>query len=293
MIIKLITLSLSLILFTSCSKTQERPLVISTDVWIGAAPLYYAHAMGWLSDDNIQMLQVDTIDKNLEMYDSQASDVFTGTEHEYQRAKLKHPDLIVPIIHDRSYGGDLILANQSLEKIIQSNEKIHVYVELNTVGEDMLEYFIADHNISKERLVIYNRHQPEIGQVENTKDAPTTLLITYNPLDIPLKEAGFIEVANSKNDNYLVVDTFITSAKTYKEHEEQFRSLIKNLNRSVDVYNKDPKAFYETVKSYLQNPSYKEFEMMRKNVQWLNNNISKELLERMEKAKLPTKDLIL
>lgn len=292
MLKNVIALTFSVLLFTSCSKPQEKPLVISTDIWIGAAPLYYAHAMGWLGENNIQMLQVDTIDKNLEMYDSKASDIFTGTEHEYHRAKMKHPELIVPIIHDRSYGGDVILSNQSQETLRQSHQKIEVYVELNTVGEDMLEYFIADNKISKDRLIIHDRHQPEISQIRNTPASGPIILITYNPLDLELKKYGFSEIASSKNDAYLVVDTFITSAKTYKEHEEQLRSLNESLKRSVDAYNKDPKGFYTKVKPYLEDPTYEEFETMRKNVQWLNNTISTELLARMEKAKLPTKDLI-
>ncbi len=109
---------LAILIFSSCSEAEKKPpLVLSTDTWVGAAPLYYAHSMGWLEEANIQMLQTDSIDENLEHYNSGAADIITGTAHEYRRLKTSHPDLIPIIIYDRSYGGDVILSNRTLTQI--------------------------------------------------------------------------------------------------------------------------------------------------------------------------------
>lgn len=264
-------LVLALIL-TGCSKDErEQPLVISTDTWIGLAPLYYAHAMGWLKEANIEFLQAKSIEENLHFYESHASDVVTGTVHEYGRLKKKNPDIIPIIIYDRSYGGDVILSNQTTQQLKMAKKKIEVYVELDTVGEDMLNYFLEEHNISKERLNIYSRSQEEIVALNGSVLSASVIAVTYNPHDTILKEHGFKEIANSKNDQYFIVDSFMATGTITKRHAQQIKQLKAIIDKGVASYEDNPKSFYAVVKPYFGDPSYEEFEAMRKNIQWINN----------------------
>jgi NitT/TauT family transport system substrate-binding protein len=283
------------LILTGCNTASryEAPLVVSTDTWIGAAPLYYAHAKGWLKEANIEMLQTDSIDENLRLYDKNASDVITGTEHEYLRLKKIHNDIIPIIIYDRSYGGDVVFSNNTIEQLKQSKEKIDVFLELDTVGEDMLDYFIAEHNLTHEQFNVYNRSQEEIENIDNSNVKKPLLCVTYNPHDLVLKKRGLQEVASSKNDAYVVVDSFMTSRKTYVQHKEQLQTLAMLMKKAVASYHDDPKLFYMTVKPYLNSPSFEEFEQMSTHIQWINKqSITPKMKQKLEKLKYPVSELI-
>lgn len=276
-----------------CSSVEEKPLVISVDTWIGASPLYYAHAKGWLREANIEILQADSIEENLNLYEIGASDVVTGTQHEYFRLKLYHKDLIPIILYDRSYGGDVILSNRTVQQLIQSNAKTSVYVELDTVGEDMLNYFLAEHNLSKDQVHIYNRGQEEIKRVGNRNSDESLIIVTYNPHDLVLKQQGFKELASSKNDHYVVVDSFMTSRQVYAQHKEQLQKLKALMDKAVAADHTNPKLFYTTVKPYLHNPSFEEFEQMLANIRWINNETLPPIMKKkLDEIEYPVSELI-
>lgn len=284
----------AMLMLSSCSEVQEKPpLVISTDTWIGAAPLYYAHAMGWLREANIEMLQADSINENLERYNSGAADIVTGTVHEYHRLKQKHSDLIPIIIYDRSYGGDVILSNKTPLQIGELKEKVDLYLENNTVNEEMLNYFLVDNNFSIEQFTLYDRTQNEISKLNTSPSSKPLVVITYSPYDAVLKKQGFFEIASSKNDRYLVVDGFYISRKMAVEHPVQTKALREAFTRGVAAYHRNPKAFYETVKRNLGGVSYEEFGQMIQNIQWMDDHkLSTKMLQQLQKSHFPTEELI-
>lgn len=282
------------VIVTGCSKEErEEPLVISTDTWIGLAPLYYAHAKGWLKEANIEFLQTKSIEENLHLYETHASDVVTGTVHEYERLKKKDAELIPIIIYDRSYGGDVILSNKTPQQLKMEKNKIEVYVELDTVGEDLMNYFIEEHNLSKERLTVYNRNQGEIEVLDARTLRIPVVAVTYNPYDIVLKEHGFKEVASSKNDQYMIIDSFMTTRTVAKQHAQQMKQLKAIMEKAVAAYERNPKAFYATVKSYLGHPTYDEFDAMRKNIQWVSNGqLTPQMKSKLDQIDYPIAELI-
>lgn len=281
------------LILCGCTQKEEKPLVISSDMWIGATPLYYAHAKGWLAEANIEMLHVGSIEANLNLYETHASDLVTGTQHEYKRLLKTHPDIIPQIVYDRSYGGDIILSNRTIQQLSASTDKINVFVELDTVGEDMLNYFLAENKISRDNLNVFNRNQEEIESTRKSSDGGPIIAVVYNPHDLPLKEHGFKEIASSKNDAYVVVDGIYCTRATAKEHKERLAGLKKLLEKSVEAYYKNPKEFYATVKSYLGHPSYVEFEQMRGNIQWIKNEeIPEQMQQKMNEMHYPVTELI-
>lgn len=267
--------------------------MISTDVWIGSAPLYYAHAAGWLKEANIELLLADSIEDNQRIYDLNVSSLFTGTLHEYLRAKKKHPDLIPILIYDRSYGGDLILSNRTLDELKESKGGIDTYVEADTVGEEMIRYFLDDTNLSADRLNIIHRHLEEIVLLQNPPASPPTLVVTYNPHDLLLKQQGFRKIADSKNDRYLVVDAIYTSMETYRRDYDRLVLLKSAMERAHLIYQSDPHTFYTKIKPYLRDISYEEFREMGSNIRWIDQNrLPPNVRLHLESSGLPTHTLI-
>lgn len=283
----------AVLMLGGCTQKEEKPLIISSDMWIGAAPLYYAHAKGWLKEANIEMLQAGSIEANLNLYETHASDLVTATQHEYKRLVKTHPEMIPQILYDRSYGGDMILSNRTVQQLMASTDKIDVFVELDTVGEDMLNYFLAENKISKDNLNVFSRNQEEIGLTPNSPSGGPIIVVTYNPHDLILKEHGFKEIASSKNDAYVVVDGIFCTRAMAKEHKEQLVRLKKLMEKSVEAYTKNPKEFYATVQSYLGHPSYAEFEQMRGNIQWIKNEeIPAVMKQKLIEIHYPVAELI-
>lgn len=284
---------LLVVMFSSCSQKQEKePLVISVDPWIGSAPFYYAHAKGWLEKANIQLILAPSIGENLRIFESGASDMFTATQHEYFSERKTHPDLI-PIIHyDRSFGGDIVMANRTNDQLLNSSEPIDMYFEADTVNEEMADYWMIDNNISEERVHVHPRVQDEIVKMKSDRTASPIVLVTYNPHNLILEKNGFHEIASTKNDNYLVIDAVYTSFKLYQQNKETFNKLSDAAKRAIKAYETNPKEFYETIKPYFGNPSYKDFLAMKKNVQWFAQSPSPELSKRLTNIEFPTKDLI-
>ena len=217
----------------------------------------------------------------------------TATQHEYQRLLKTHPDVIPTIIYDRSYGGDMVLANRTPQQLLESTEKIDVFVELDTVGEDMLNYFLAESTIAKDKLNIFSRNQEEIESTQNSANSGPIIIATYNPHDLVLKEHGFKEVASSRSDSYIVVDGIFCTRDMAKKHREELKTLKTLLEKSVEAYHKNPKEFYATVKSYLGHPTYPEFEQMRRNIKWLKNEeLSAGMKQKLSAINYPVTELI-
>jgi len=249
--------------------------------------------MGWLEEANIEMLQTNSIDENLEHYNSGAADIVTGTAHEYRRLTLSHSDLIPIIIYDRSYGGDVILSNRSLPQVQQTQDKIDIYLEKDTVSEEMLNYFLGENNLSKQRFTLYDRNQNEIETLMASPLTPPVIVITYNPHDIVLKKQGFFELASSKHERYIIVDAIYLSSQIAAKHPEQMKALRNVFGAGVRAYHHNPKAFYETVKPYLGTLSYEEFTQMIGNIQWTEDHkLTPQMLQQLQRNHFPTQDLI-
>jgi NitT/TauT family transport system substrate-binding protein len=279
---------------TSCSQEHKKPpLVISVDQWIGLAPIYYAHSKGWLAQANIQLLVAPSISENLRIFESGASDMFTATQHEYFRERKTHPDLIPVIHYDRSFGGDIVMANRTNKELLLGNEIIDVYIEADTVNEEMLDYWIKDTKISRQRLHIHSRVQDEIATIKSSPNEHPIMLVTYNPHNLSLEKNGFHEIASSKNENYLVIDAMYTSSKLYRDRLQTFQKLNDIRKRAIKAYESNPKKFYEVVKPYLSNPGYDEFLEMKQNIQWVTQTPSPNLSRRLQEIKFPAKDLLL
>lgn len=280
-------------MLTSCSQENNKPIVISTNAWIGYSPLFYAREMGWLKEANVELISVVSLGESMHLYNAGSSDLFTGTQHEFLAQREIHDGLIPIMLMDKSNGGDMIMSNRTIEELKQSDQKIDVYLEMGSINQDLLEYFITKEGISKDRLNILNRIQDEIKLIENTPKSPMTLIITYNPYNLELVQNGFTEIESTKtSNNLIVVDAIYTSSGFYAQHEAELQKLDKIIDKALAVLQKDPKAYYEKVKLYLDNPTYEEFLEMNNNIVWLHEKLTPSDQESLSKIAFPIKDII-
>lgn len=290
----LISLAFIMMAFSACSLIkEEKPIVISTNAWIGYSPLFYAREMGWLEEANIELLSVVSLGENMHLYSSGASDAFTGTQHEFNKQRDDHPDLIPIMLFDQSNGGDAIMSNRTIEQLQKSSEKIEVYLEMNSINEELLNYFLKQYHISQDKLIYKSRAQDEIQLLKNMDESLPTLIVTYDPYNMALEKNGFTQIASTKNNNDLfVVDAMYVSSKIFYDKKETFEKLNAVVERSISALQKNPKDFYQKVKPYLDNPTYDEFTQMLENIKWIHQTPSQQLQKRMEEIQFPSKDIM-
>jgi hypothetical protein len=65
------------------------------------------------------------------------------------------------------------------------------------------------------------------------------------------------------------------------------------MDKAVSAYHANPKSFYKGVKPYLNNVGFEEFEQMRTNIRWINNEaLSPVMKKKLEEINYPVGELI-
>lgn len=283
-----------LVLFlASCSSNQPPRLKISATTWIGYSPLFYAKEKGWLEPLNIKLLNVSSLSENMYLYEAGNADAYVGTQYEYSLIVKKDSSLMPIMLFDRSFGGDMILSNSTLDTLQNSSAPIDAHLELDSINSTLLNDFLKTNKIDKKRINYINMDQAEISSLKKKKMSRDALIVTYIPYDVQLKKSGFVEIASTKTSlDLVVIDALFTTEKKFNEHKEQFVALKKLVDDAVIALSENPEEFYETIKPYLLEVSYEEFIESLNDIIWINNDVSPELMKRIQKADLPTRNLI-
>lgn len=293
MVKKLSSALLVMLLLTSCAKTPYEPLKISATTWIGYSPLFYAKEQGWLSPLNIKLLHVSSLSENMYLFQAGNADAYVGTQYEYSVLSKNDASMLPVMLFDRSYGGDIVMSNWSVEKLKATSRSIDVYLEMDSVNSLILKDFIKNYGLKDKQLNYRNEDQASISLLQAPRLNRPSLVITYAPYNIALEKQGFNELASTRDGlGLLVVDALFTRTQSFEKHTEQFHQLKTLVDRAVNDLHADPYAFYQVVKPYMLEVSYEEFETSLQSIIWVNQGISDELDARIKQANFPTRGLI-
>ncbi len=282
-----------LLLFSACSTPTDNQIRLSTTTWIGYTPLFYAKQKGWLDEINIKLINVVSLSENMYLYQGGNSDAYCGTQYEHAIMKDTIPSLIPIILFDRSNGGDIIMSNQSIQTLQNSEKPIHTYLEMDSINYTLLQDFLTKFKIEESRIVYMDRDQAEISSIHNTEPDQLTLIVTYIPFNTTLEKNGFTEILSTKNGlDLLVVDALFTRKEFLESHKQQFLALKQLIDEAILVAQKEPEKFFTTVKPYMNGITYEEFLHSLDDIVWINSTSDPQLLERMRQASFPVKELL-
>jgi len=277
----------------SCTSSQPPRLKISATTWIGYSPLFYAKEKGWLKPLNIKLLNVSSLSENMYLYEAGNADAYVGTQYEYSLIVKKDPSLMPIILFDRSYGGDMILSNATIDTLTSSPGTIDAYLELDSINSTLLNDFIQRYALDRKRINYINMDQAQISTLQSKDIKRDALVVTYIPYDVQLRKKGFAEIASTKNNlDLLVVDALFTTEKKFNRHKKQFIALKKLVDDAVVALKSNPEEFYQTISHYMLELSYEEFIKSLDDIIWINKTVSSKLEKRIRKANFPTRNLI-
>ena len=280
-----------IILFSSCSSHKEqKALTISTNSWIGYAPLFYAKEKGYLDKLNIKLNTNVSLAEASNAYVSGQADMFTATQHGYNTVKKVLKDTVAVMLLDRSDGGDVILSNKSITAL-KNATKIDAYLEIDSINKEILLDFIKHNKINKSKLHFINKDQSQIHDLR-ADDAKFMLVVSYFPYNIKLQKHGFKEIASTKNINDIVViDALYTSKKLLKQENNRLKRLKDVIDQSIIEIESNKKDSYKLIKNYLDNISYNEYINSLKLIEWIHKP-SSVLLKRIQPMGYDEKFLI-
>jgi len=288
--IKKLLFTILLLLFGACSKPNEKELILSTNPWIGYAPLFYAQEKGYLDKLNIRLITSVSLAESANIFLVSKADILTVTQHEYNLLKKEILNITPIILLDRSNGGDMILSNKTRTQLQQS-QKIDVYLEVDSINKELIEAFTDLAKLNMNAMRYINKNQAQIQNLKVT-DADT-IIVTYSPNNLVLEKRGFAELASTADTNsLLVIDAILTKKETLQLHKERFEELKKVIDLSIEEIQNDPKAAHQLTKKYLHELSYEEFSDSLKTIEWINKP-SIDLLEKIEKIGYKKEDLLL
>ena len=270
-----IILAISVWLFSSCTQ-EQKPLKIAANQWIGYTPLFYAQEKGWLKKNNFSLQFVSSLSESLNLYHTHTVDAMTSTQYEYFKEKKKNPDTVPALLFDRSNGGDMILSNKPLSTLLKS-KRINIYMEQDSINSLLLNAF-AKTNQMNPKYFIYHETNPYDLQTLVPDSSKDILVVTYAPYHVPLLKHGYKIIDSTKSlQSLLVIDMLCTDKKILSLHKQQFIKLKSDIDKAIQISQEDPKAYYEVVKSYLDNIDFQIFTEDIDSILWVNHTDEKLL----------------
>jgi NitT/TauT family transport system substrate-binding protein len=287
-----VLLIFSTLFFSGCANDSVEKLKISANAWIGYSPLFYAREMGWLDEAGVNLVHVVSLGESMKLYQVGNVEAFTGTQYEYSESRKKQPALIPLILFDKSYGGDMIMSNRSIEQLLSTTDTIDVYLEVDSVNKILISDFLKTEQLENKSFNYINRDQADISTLLSTEQTSATIIVTYVPYNSTLEKQGFRELSNTRdNNNLLVLDALYTTFSSYKQHRNTYMQLKQLTDKAIAAANKDPQDFFKVVNPYLGFSSFEEFEAALAEIIWLNHP-DEELLHQIEMSGFPITDLL-
>ncbi len=283
-----------LFLLTSCSTHKEASIKLVTNAWIGYSPLFYAKEKGWLKEVNIEISPLVSLGESVMTFRSGGFDGLTGTQFEYQKLNALNSNLVPVIMFNRSNGGDMVMSNVSIKELQETSEKIDVYLEVNSVNAFVFDDFKKAHQLTQKTFNFINKDQLKIvTHLKQKAMNKPTIVVTYVPYNFELVNAGFKTVDSTRDAmNIVVLDALYVNTNTLNHHQENFKKLKIVINNAIHNLKQNPKEYYEVVKPYLENPSYDEFLQSIHDIDWLNETIPPNLIEKMNEINFQTRNLL-
>ena len=256
-------------------------------------PLFYAKEKGLLEDINVKLINAVSLSENMYLYKAGNSDAFGGTQYEHSILKAHIPTLVPIMLFDRSNGGDMVMSNQTISALQNSDGQIDTYLEMDSINLIILNDFIQKFNIDETRINYIDKDQSEISSLQNTNPNQAVLIVTYIPNDIELRSSGFQELISTKSGlDLLVLGAVFARQEELIEHKQQFIELKAIVDEAILSLEANPKEFHETIKPYFTELSYEDFQKQINDIVWVNKDIDPKLRLRLQEASFSVKDLL-
>jgi len=201
---------------------QRPPLRIAAHPWPGYELLFPARREGWLSEEQVRLVETSSATASLETLERGTADGACLTLDELLRARDKGLQLTAVLVFDISAGADHILARPGISSISQLMGK-RVGVERSALGVLVLDLALQTVGLDSSQLTMVpmtpdNHHQLwQAGQVD--------AVVCYEPIVSRLQRAGAHSIFDSRSLPGMIVDLLVVRTDLLERYKRQLRSL--------------------------------------------------------------------
>jgi NitT/TauT family transport system substrate-binding protein len=229
------------VLFTGCSRSETKALVVGTNIWPGYEPGYLAESEGLYQSAPVSMRQFASATEVLRAFRNQLIDVAALTLDEVFQLAQYDDDVAVILVCDISDGADVIMARPEIKTINDLSGK-RIAAEGTALGAFVVARALEVHDVDPQTVSVKSITVDEslVAYQNNEIDA----VVTFEPFRTKLLNAGAVEIFNSKEIPNEIVDVLVARKSAINEHPALFRDFLGGWLAAVDLIHTAPeKAF--------------------------------------------------
>ncbi len=221
----------ALLLLTACNGESQNPLRIGSNQWIGYEPVYLARQLGYLSEDDVWLVEMRSASQVLDLLVSGNLEGGMLTLDEALTAVQRGVPLEVVAVMDISNGADVLLARPKLE--LKDLKGRRIGVENTAVGAMLLEEALkaAGLKVADVKLVPLEVSEHEAAYLQGKVDA----VVTFEPTRTRLLKQGARQIFDSSRIPNQIIDVLVVRSDMGNgERGRQIRTLVRAYFRSLD-----------------------------------------------------------
>lgn len=231
-------LILSIALISCGPKTDDRPLRLGTNVWLGYEPLYLAREKNFFDKNSIQMIEATSNSEVIQAFRNNAIDAAALTIDEVLVLAQSGTDLRVILIMDFSHGADVILGQPGLDRLKEIKGK-RIGVENTAVGAYVLVRALQISGLTQGdvHIIPLEINEHERAFMEKKIDA----VVTFEPVYSKLLAKGAQKLFDSSQIPGEIVDVLIVQTEYLLRNRQKVNKLLKSWFQALAYLEEKPK----------------------------------------------------
>lgn len=280
-----LVLVIALTCLTSCNQAPSSPIKIGINPWPGYEFLYLAEKQGFFKEvgANVQLIQLGTLTDVERAYINGRVDGIASTLIEVVQSHVLSPNpLEIVMIPDYSNGGDVIVANKSIENMKQLNGK-SVGTEVSSLGIFVLERALAKAGLNLSDVNIVNTAQTdgksllELGKID--------AFVSYPPYSLEvLRNEQYHQIFTSAEIPYEIIDSVAIATSVLKSNPGIDEKLLQAWDKALAYAKENPQHAYQ-IMAEREGITAEEFEATLGDLIILDADQQRKLLSNPESLK--------
>lgn len=213
------------------------PLRIATNPWIGYEFLFLARREGWISPQEVELLETGSATECIALLAEGKADGAALTLDEMLGARQRGLPLIAVLVFDISMGADVLLVRPSILSLAQLKGK-RIGYEPSAVGALMLHKALEAGGLKPEEIIPVRTpfdHHPRVWQTGEV-DA----LITFEPVSSRLRAQDARRLFDSSQIPNTIVDVMAVFPHALERNPEALRRLVASHFEGLHRFRKNP-----------------------------------------------------
>jgi ABC-type nitrate/sulfonate/bicarbonate transport system ATPase subunit/ABC-type amino acid transport substrate-binding protein len=211
---------------------KDDTLKIGLNIWPGNAPLYLAKDKGLFTKNFLEaeIISLEKDEDRIKQLRDDRVDLLNVTLDTAVLLVDKMPDLKILMVYNRSFGGDALISNSTIESIAELKGK-KIGLERDWVSHFFFLYLINKFGLSENDVTILDIKGSDIGSalIAGKIDAG----VLWEPWLSKAIELTKSKILASTKDNPVIYDVLIVKKKTFSKKKKELVKLKKIINESI------------------------------------------------------------